>query len=45
MTPLSIIGRFHRLEILERLVDHAMTRGDLWFSTLEQVARHVQDRL
>jgi peptidoglycan/xylan/chitin deacetylase (PgdA/CDA1 family) len=41
----SIIGRFHRLEILERLIDHAMARGDVWFSTLEQVARHVQDRL
>ncbi len=41
----SIIGRFHRLEILERLVDHAMARGDVWFSTLEGVARHVQDRL
>ena len=41
----SIIGRFHRLEILERLIDHAMARGDVWFASLEQVARYVQDRL
>jgi peptidoglycan/xylan/chitin deacetylase (PgdA/CDA1 family) len=41
----SIIGRFHRLEILEKLIDHATARGDVWFPTLEQVARHVQDRL
>jgi hypothetical protein len=41
----SIIGRFHRLEILERLMDHAMARGDVWFATLEQVARYVEDRL
>ncbi len=41
----SISGRFHRLEILERLIDHAVSRGDVLFATLEQVARHVQDRL
>ncbi len=41
----SIIGRFHRLEVLERLIDHAMARGDVWLATLEEVARYVQDRL
>jgi len=41
----SIIGRFHRLDILERLIDHAGARGDVLFATLEQVARHVQDSL
>lgn len=38
----SIIGRHHRMAILERLVAHAAGRGDVWFATLQQVAEHVR---
>jgi peptidoglycan/xylan/chitin deacetylase (PgdA/CDA1 family) len=37
----SIIGRHHRMAILEALVTHAAARGDVWFASLDQVAVHV----
>ena len=38
----SIIGRHHRMAILQRLVEHARARADTWITTLESVAAHVR---
>ncbi len=37
----SIIGRHHRMAILENLVDHAKRRGDVWAAPLAEIAEHV----
>ena len=39
----SVIGRHHRMGILDQLVAHARKRGDVWLATLEQVAAHVEE--
>ena len=38
----SIIGRYHRLEILRQLLAHARRRGDIWIATMNEIACHVQ---
>lgn len=40
----SVIGRHHRMNILERLLDHAEARGDVWIAPLEEIADHVMRR-
>ena len=40
----SVIGRHHRMNILDRLVDHAEARGDVWIAPLEEIAGHVMRR-
>ncbi len=37
----SVIGRHHRMAILDRLVDHAKSRGDVWIASLGDIAEHV----
>ena len=37
----SVIGRHHRMAILERLVRHAKSRGDVWLAPLATIAEHV----
>ena len=36
-----IIGHRSRIVILEQLIAHIRTRGDVWFATHEQAARYV----
>ena len=38
----SVIGRHHRMAILEALVLHARRRGDVWIGTLAEAERHVR---
>ena len=38
----EVIGRAHRLAALERLIEVMVSDGDVWFASLEKVARHVQ---
>lgn len=38
----SIIGRHHRMAILQRLVAHARARKDLWIAPLAEIAAHVE---
>lgn len=40
----SIIGRHHRMAILDALVSHAEARGDIWFAALDDVAEHVEKK-
>ncbi len=40
----SVIGRHHRMNILDRLLDHAEERGDIWIAPLDQIADHVMRR-
>lgn len=40
----SVIGRHHRMAILERLMDHAEARGDVWIAPLADIARHAMRR-
>jgi len=35
-----LVGRPGRAEALQRFLDHARTRGDVWFATREQIADH-----
>ena len=37
----EVMGRAYRLAALERLIEHMVTDGGVWFATVEQVARHV----
>ena len=37
----SIIGRHHRMAILEELMDHIEHRGDIWIASLGDVEAHV----
>ncbi|MDP6565712.1 MAG: polysaccharide deacetylase [Alphaproteobacteria bacterium] len=39
----SVIGRHHRMAILDGLVDHAEARGDVWIAALDQIAAHVTE--
>lgn len=38
----SIIGRHHRITILEGLIDQARRRGDVWIAPLRDIAAHVE---
>jgi peptidoglycan/xylan/chitin deacetylase (PgdA/CDA1 family) len=40
-----IMGHRSRVALLERLVQHMKAKGDVWFATHEQVARHLKDLL
>lgn len=40
-----VIGHRSRLFILEELIAHIKSRGDVWFGTHEQVARYVRQAL
>ena len=40
-----VIGRRSRIFILGELVAHIRARGDVWFVTHEQVARHLDQVL
>jgi len=37
----SVIGRHHRMKILDNLVAHAKKRGDIWIAPLADIANHV----
>jgi hypothetical protein len=37
----SIIGRHHRLAMVEAVVRHAKARGDVWIATAQEVVAHV----
>ena len=39
-----ITGHRSRLRVLEKLIAHIKGRGDVWFATHEQVARHCLER-
>ncbi|MDF1736031.1 MAG: polysaccharide deacetylase [Minwuia sp.] len=41
----SVIGRHHRMNILERLLDHVTARGDIWLAPLSEIAAWVQPRM
>ena len=41
----QVIGRGHRMEVLENLVNHISKRDDVAFMTMEQVARSCLSRL
>ncbi len=40
-----IMGHRARVALLDRLIRHMKSKGDVWFATHEQVARHVRDLL
>jgi peptidoglycan/xylan/chitin deacetylase (PgdA/CDA1 family) len=37
----SIIGRHHRMAILEKLMDHIDERGDVWVAPLSEIEAHI----
>lgn len=37
----QVIGRWSRMRMLERLLDHIDSHGDAWYATLEQVGEHL----
>jgi peptidoglycan/xylan/chitin deacetylase (PgdA/CDA1 family) len=39
-----VIGHRSRIGLLDRLVQHMRAKGDVWFATHEEVARHVRDQ-
>jgi peptidoglycan/xylan/chitin deacetylase (PgdA/CDA1 family) len=38
----QVIGRPHRLTMLEQTIDYMRRKGDVWFATAEEVAAHVK---
>ena len=36
----QVIGQHHRIRMVERLIKHILEKGDCWFATTGQVARH-----
>jgi peptidoglycan/xylan/chitin deacetylase (PgdA/CDA1 family) len=41
----EVIGRPYRLAALERVIEHMVGAGDVWFARLDQVAEHVAPQL
>ncbi len=41
----QVIGRHHRMRMVERLVRHMRAKGDVWFATPLQIARYWADHL
>ena len=39
-----IIGHRSRIIILEQLIDHIQTKGDVWFATHQQIAEYVKEQ-
>ena len=39
-----IIGHRSRIVILEELIAHIRSTGDVWFATHEEVARYVREQ-
>ena len=39
-----IIGHRSRIIILEELVDHIKSKGDVWFATHQQIAEYVKEQ-
>ncbi len=37
----EVIGRVHRIALLKRLIEHIQSKGDVWWATGEEVARHA----
>src|SRR5579871_5374078 len=37
-TDLSIIGRYHRLHMLDRLIRYMLNRPDVWFARMGEIA-------
>ncbi|WP_431268557.1 hypothetical protein [Dankookia sp. P2] len=37
-----VIGHRSRIALLDRLIQHMKAKGDVWFATHEEVARHVK---
>ena len=40
----QVIGHRYRMKMLDRLITHMKDKGDVWFATHEQVARHVKEQ-
>jgi peptidoglycan/xylan/chitin deacetylase (PgdA/CDA1 family) len=38
----QVIGHRYRMKMLDKLITHMKSKGDVWFATHEQVARHVK---
>ncbi len=38
----QVIGHWHRLRMLERLLDHMQANNDVWFATLSEIGDHIQ---
>lgn len=38
----QVIGRPHRLAMLEQTIEYMKAKGDVWFATAEEVATHVR---
>ena len=38
------IGQHHRIRMLERLVNHMLDKGDVWFTTPKEVAKVYSDQ-
>jgi len=41
----QVIGRHHRMRMVERLVRHMKAKGDVWFATPLEIARYWADHL
>jgi hypothetical protein len=41
----QVIGRGHRITMLERLIRHMRSRSGVRFATMEEVAREAKPRL
>ena len=37
-----VIGHRSRIALLDRLIQHMTAKGDVWFATHDEVARHVK---
>lgn len=40
----QISGRFHRLQVLEKLIQYMLNRSDIWFATCTEVAQRCQQQ-
>ena len=40
----QIIGRYHRMKMLEQLVEHMLAKGDVWFTRCIDIAEHWKKR-
>ncbi len=41
----QVIGRHHRMRMVERLIRHMKAKGDVWFATPLEIARYWADHL
>ncbi|MFP6682951.1 MAG: polysaccharide deacetylase [Gammaproteobacteria bacterium] len=40
----QVIGHRYRIKMLDKLIAHMKSKGDVWFATHEQVARYVKEQ-